>query len=63
MSTYYNLTKKQSPKTDEDKEFMAKVSDVFAIGSLMYVVVCTRADVTHIVGVVKMFMSNPWREY
>ena len=43
---------------------MAKVPYVPAIGNSMYVMVCTRLDITHIAGVVRlMFMSNPVKEY
>ncbi|GJW67995.1 putative RNA-directed DNA polymerase [Tanacetum coccineum] len=33
------------------------------IGSVMYVMVCTRPDIAHAVGVVSRFMSNPRREH
>ncbi|GJU52716.1 retrovirus-related pol polyprotein from transposon TNT 1-94 [Tanacetum coccineum] len=33
------------------------------IGSMMYTVVCTRPDITHAVGVVSRFMSNPGKEH
>ena len=63
LAAHFNLTKKQSPKTDEDKEYMAKVPYASAVGSLMYAMVCTRPDIAHAVGVVSRFMSNPGREH
>ena len=63
LGTHFNLTKKQSPKTDEDKEYMAKVTYASAVGSLMYAIVCTRPDIAHAVGVVSRFMSNPGKEH
>jgi len=47
-----------SLQTDEEREFKAKVSYASAIGSLTYVMVCTRLDIGHIVGVVNRFMSK-----
>ena len=37
---------------------MAKVPYAFAIGSLMYTMVCTRLDIAHAMGVVSRYMSN-----
>ncbi|RVW12442.1 Retrovirus-related Pol polyprotein from transposon TNT 1-94 [Vitis vinifera] len=36
---------------------MSKVPYASAIGSLMYVMVCTRPDIAHAVGVVSKFIS------
>nr|KYP69047.1 Retrovirus-related Pol polyprotein from transposon TNT 1-94 [Cajanus cajan] len=59
----FNLSKEHSPKTDEDKAAMAKVPYAYAVGSLMYAMVCTRPDIAHAVGVVSRFMSNPGRKH
>ncbi|KAE8691598.1 Transducin/WD40 repeat-like superfamily protein isoform 2 [Hibiscus syriacus] len=40
-----------SPKTNEEREYMAKVPYVSAVGSLMYAMVCTRPDISQAVGV------------
>ena len=37
LTTHFNFTEKQSPKIDEDKKYMAKVSYAFAVGGLIYV--------------------------
>ncbi|KAL8109265.1 hypothetical protein AgCh_025387 [Apium graveolens] len=63
LASHFNLTKKQSPKTDEGKKDMAKVSYASTAGSLMYVMVCTRPYIAYSVGVVSGFMSNPGREH
>nr|KYP76513.1 Retrovirus-related Pol polyprotein from transposon TNT 1-94 [Cajanus cajan] len=57
------LPKEHSPKMDEDKAVMAKVPYAFAVGSLMYAMVCTRPNITHVMGVVSRFMSNPRRKH
>ncbi|KAL0439989.1 UNVERIFIED_CONTAM: hypothetical protein Slati_2481900 [Sesamum latifolium] len=41
------LSKKQSPKTDEELKRMLDISYASAIGSIQYVVQCTRPDVTY----------------
>ena len=48
---------------DEDREEMAKILYVSAVGSLMYVMVCTRLDITYAVGVVIRFTSNLGKEH
>ena len=42
---------------------MEKVPYASAIVSLMYAMVCTRLDLTHIVGVLSRFLSNPGKEH
>ena len=50
-------------KKDEEKDFMAKVPYASAIGSLMYVMVCTRLEIAHAVGSVTRFMTNPSKRH
>ena len=42
---------------------MDKIPYASAIGSLMYVMVCTRLDIAHAVGVVSRYMSNPGKQH
>ena len=42
---------------------MALVPYASAVGRLMYVVVCTRPDIAHAVGVVSRYMANPRKEH
>jgi hypothetical protein len=42
---------------------MNKVPYSSAVGSLMYAMVCIRADITHAVGVVSRFLANPGKEH
>ena len=53
----------QCPKTQEEEEYMSCVPYASAVGSLMYAMVCTRPDITHVVGVFSRFMSNPGKEH
>ena len=63
LVNYFKLSSKQCPSTDKDKEEIEKVSYALVVGSLMYVMVCTRPDITHSVGVVSRFLSNPEKEH
>ena len=42
---------------------MHNISYSSAVGSLMYVMVCTRPDIAHVVGVVSRFLANPGKEH
>ena len=47
------------PKTQDEKEKMARVPYANAVGSLMYAMMCTRLDICYAVGLVSRFQSNP----
>ena len=40
-----------------------RIPYVSAVGSLMYVMVCTRPDIAYAVGMVSRFLSNPGKEH
>ena len=63
LAPHLRLSSQQSPKTYAEKEDMAKVQYVSAVGSLTYVMVCTRPDSAYIVEVVSRFLFNPGREH
>lgn len=63
LGSHLNLSKDQSPKTDEERKYMSKVLYASAVGSLMYDMVCTRPDIAHAVGVVSRYMSDPGKEH
>ena len=51
------------PKTLEEETKMSKVPYASVVGSLMYVMVCTRLDIAHALGVVSKYMSHPRIEH
>jgi ATP-binding cassette subfamily B (MDR/TAP) protein 1 len=63
LASHFRLSKEQCPKTDEEKDFMARVPYASTIGSLMYAMVCTRPDISHAVGVMSRYMSNLGKEH
>jgi hypothetical protein len=60
---HFKLTKEMCPKTQEEIECMSMVPYSSAISSLMYVMVCTRPDISHKVRVVSRHMKNPGKEH
>ena len=63
LGSHFKLSKEQSPKTEEEMDYMSKVPYALAIGSLMYAMVCTRLNIAHAVGVVSRFMSRPGKQH
>jgi ATP-binding cassette subfamily B (MDR/TAP) protein 1 len=63
LASHFRLSKEQCPETDEEKDFMARVPYASTIGSLMYAMVCTKPDISHAVGVVSRYMSNPGKQH
>ena len=63
LGSHFKLSKKQSPKIEEERDYMSKVPYASTIGSLMYAMVCTRPDIAHAVGVVSRFMSRPGKQH
>ena len=61
LASHFKLSSRHSPYIDKEKEDMRRVSYASAVGSLMYVMVCTRPDIAYVVGVVSNFLSNPGR--
>eukprot|EP00253_Pinus_taeda_P006949 PITA_06949 len=57
------LSVEQCPKTQEEEEDMSRVPYASAVSSLMHVMVCTRPDIAHAVGVLSRFMSKPRKEH
>jgi hypothetical protein len=63
LASHFKLTKEMFPNTQEDIEYMSTVPYSSTVGSLMYVMVCTRADIAHAAGVVSRYMNNPSKEH
>ncbi|KAE8673094.1 hypothetical protein F3Y22_tig00111812pilonHSYRG00176 [Hibiscus syriacus] len=59
LASHLKLSSQLSPKTNEERVYMAKVPYANAVGSLMYAMVCTRPDISQAVGVVSSYMHDP----
>ena len=57
------LSQRVCPTSGPEGEDMRSVPNAPAVGSLMYVMVVTRPDIAHSVGVVSRFMHNPGRSH
>ena len=61
LAPHFKLSAAACPTTAVEKGLMSAVPYESAVGSLMYLMVCTRPDIAHAVGMVSRYMSNPGR--
>ena len=54
-----HISKENSPKTLEDRALMEKIPYTFAIGSIMYTMLCIRPEVVFAPSVMSRFQANP----
>lgn len=58
-SQQFKLSFQMCPSTDEETEYLDKVPYASAVGLIMYVMICTRPDLTYASSLVSRFMANP----
>ena len=60
LNPHFKLKTTMSPTTVEERENRTHVPYISSVGSLMYVMVCTRSDLSH-VSIVSRYMHDPGR--
>ena len=63
LSAHFNLSSQLCPSSDEESKYMSKVPYVNAVGCLMYLMVCTRPNISHVVSVVSRCMVDLGKEH
>jgi len=63
LAAHFKLSSKQCPQSPDEEEEMSQVPYASVVGSLMYVMVCTRPDLAYAVSTVSQFMSNSGKQY
>ncbi|CAN1262899.1 Retrovirus-related Pol polyprotein from transposon TNT 1-94 [Linum perenne] len=63
LGAHLELSKDQSPASQEDRAKMADVPYDVAVGSVMYAMLCTRPDLAFAISVLSRFMSNPGEKH
>nr|GEU64869.1 retrotransposon protein, putative, Ty1-copia subclass [Tanacetum cinerariifolium] len=63
LGGHFKLSLKDCPVKDCDVERMSKVTYANAVGSLMYMMVCTRPDIAYAVSVVGRYLVNSGKNY
>ena len=63
LAAHFKLSSALCPESDYDVDYMSRVPYSSAVGSLMYVIVCSRFDLSHAPSVINRFMTNPDKEH
>ncbi|GJW51510.1 hypothetical protein Tco_0092861 [Tanacetum coccineum] len=63
LGGHFKLSLKDCPVRVCDVEMMSKVPYANAVGSLMYLMVCTRPDIAYAVSVVSRYLANPSKNH
>ena len=63
LTNHLKLSSKQCLTSEKDVKEMSKVPYASAVSNLMYAIVYTRPNITHIVGVVSQFLTNHGKEH
>ena len=63
IAPHFKLSTAQCPSSDENVEYMSKVSYSSAVGFLMYAMVCSCPDLSYAMSLVSRYMSNPGKEH
>ena len=63
FSSHFKFSYKLCSSTGEEKSSMKNISYSLVVGSLMYVMVCTRPDIAHDVGMVSPYLSNLGKDH
>lgn len=58
LAPHFKLSKQDYFTIEKEKAYMSSIPYSFVVGSLMYVMVCTRLNVAHFVGLVSRYLSN-----
>lgn len=53
----------QRPSIEVERAYMNGIPYPSIVGSLMYVMFCTRPNITYVMSLVSKYMANPWKAY
>ncbi|GKA40987.1 retrovirus-related pol polyprotein from transposon TNT 1-94 [Tanacetum coccineum] len=63
LGAHFKVSLKDCPSNDWDVERMSKVPYANVVGSLMYLMVCTRPDIAYAVSIVSRYLANPSKNH
>ena len=63
LTGHFKLSKRLCSSMEKEKDEMSIIPYSSVVGSLMYVMGCTRPDISHAVGVVSRFLENPGKAH
>lgn len=63
LASHFKLSKDQSQKTKEEQKHMRRTPYASVVRILMYAMIYTILDISHVVGVINRYITNPDKRY
>ena len=63
LAPHFKLSYSSCPRSQKERNYMARVPYASVVGSLMYVMVCTRPGTSQAVSMVSRYMHNPGKNH
>lgn len=63
LAGHFKLSLDQAPKTDQERKEMSAIPYANIVGSIMYIMICTRPDVSHAISVASRYMANHGKQH
>ncbi|KAM6600577.1 hypothetical protein CsatA_020186 [Cannabis sativa] len=63
IAQHFKLSSNLSPLNEQEAKEMENIPYTNLVGSIMYIMVCTRPDLSHAVSIVSRYMGNPGMEH
>nr|GEW55463.1 retrotransposon protein, putative, Ty1-copia subclass [Tanacetum cinerariifolium] len=63
LGAHFKVSLKDCQSNDWDVEIISKVPYANVVGSLMYLMVCTRSDIAYAVSIVSRYLANPGKNH
>ena len=63
LAPHFKLSYSSCPSSQKEQEYMAHVPYASIVGNMMYVMVCTRPDISQAVSMVSRYMHNPSKNH
>ena len=63
LAGHFKLSKRLCPSMEKEKSEISIIPNSSAVGSLMYVMVCTHPYISHAIEVVNRFLDNPGKAH
>ena len=63
LTGHFKPSKRLRSSTQKEKNEMSVIPYSSVVRSLMYAMVCTHPDISHVIGVVSIFLTNPGKTH
>ena len=63
LASHFKISSILCPSSVEEKDYMSRLPYSNTVGCLMYVMVCIRPGISHVVGIVSKYMENLGKDH